>query len=33
MPNTAANRPTIDEVENATITGAPRSESALREAA
>lgn len=30
---TAAYRPTIDEVENATITGAPRGESALREAA
>jgi chemotaxis protein MotA len=29
----AAQRPTIDEVENATITGAPRGEPALREAA
>lgn len=30
---TAADRPTIDEVENATITGLPRGEAVLREAA
>ena len=29
----AAYRPTIDEVEDATITGAPRGEAPLREAA